>query len=61
MATTQKTPKTPNTSGNAGSPSGKPGGTIRPVPKDIVRQIPKVERTVAEQSFFEIVKDKAGR
>jgi len=31
---------------------------MRPVPKDIVRQIPKIERTVAEQSFFEIVTDK---
>ena len=58
MATTRKTPKTPITSGSTGSPSEKPGGTMRPVPKDIVRQIPKIERTVAEQSFFEIVTDK---
>lgn len=61
MAQTSENSKTPQASGSAGSPSGKPGGTMRPVPKDIVRQMPKVERTVAEQSFFEIVTDKASR
>lgn len=50
MATTPKSPKAPNASGGTGSPSGKPGGTMRPVPEDIVRQIPKVERTVAEHA-----------
>ena len=55
MPTAKQTKPTPKTTGSATPTKGL---TIRPVPKEIVRQMPKVERTVAERGFLEIVTDR---
>ena len=57
MPTVKQADTTPEPKTTSGATPTK-GLTIRPLPPEIVRQMPKVERTVAERGFLEIVTDK---